>query len=155
VKFLVDMPLPPALARWLTAQGHDAVHASALGLGRSTDTEILTRARQDARTVITADLDCPRLLALAGAEGRSLILFRGGDRSEPDVIARMQQIFHPHGRDRDNAEHHCCRSHSGASAAPADYVTVAGNAVPSGAGHGPRDNRRGALRLDQDLPSRG
>jgi predicted nuclease of predicted toxin-antitoxin system len=73
--------------------GHDAVHASALGLDRSTDAEILERARQDARTVVTADLDYPRLLALAGAEGPSLILFRGGDWSEPDVTARMQQIL--------------------------------------------------------------
>jgi hypothetical protein len=45
VKFLVDMPLPPALARWLAAQAHDAVHADAMGLGRLTDREILTRAR--------------------------------------------------------------------------------------------------------------
>jgi predicted nuclease of predicted toxin-antitoxin system len=90
VKFLVDMPLPPASAHWLAAQGHDAVHASAVGLDRSADTEILTRARQDARTVVTADLDYPRLLALK----RSGRMFRGGDWSGPDVTARMQQIFH-------------------------------------------------------------
>ena len=40
-------------------------------------------ARQEARTVVTTDLDYPRLLALTGAEGPSLILFRGGDWSEP------------------------------------------------------------------------
>src|ERR1700730_6633284 len=88
------MPLPPALAQWLAIQGPDAVHASAMGLDRSADTEILTRAKQDARTVVTADLDYPRLLALTGAEGPSLILFRGGDWSEPDVTGRMQQILH-------------------------------------------------------------
>jgi predicted nuclease of predicted toxin-antitoxin system len=93
VKFIVDMPLPPALARWLANQGHDAVHASSVGLDRSTDTDILMRARQEARIVITADLDYPRLLALTRAEGPSLILFRGGDWSEPDVTARMQQIL--------------------------------------------------------------
>src|SRR5438128_12549756 len=88
------MPLPLALARWLAAQGHDAVHADAVGLGRSNDREILTCARREARTVVTADLDYPRLLALTGAEGPSLIPFRGGDWSEPDVTARMQQILH-------------------------------------------------------------
>jgi predicted nuclease of predicted toxin-antitoxin system len=87
------MPLPPALARWLATQGHDAVHASAADLDRSTDAEILIRARQETRTVVTADLDYPRLLALTGAEGPSLILFRGGDWSEADVTARMQQIL--------------------------------------------------------------
>jgi predicted nuclease of predicted toxin-antitoxin system len=65
-----------------------------VGLDRSADTEILTRAKQDARTVVTADLDYPRLLALTGAEGPSLILFRGGDWSELDVTVRMQQILH-------------------------------------------------------------
>lgn len=87
------MLLSPALAHWLVARGHDAVHASALGLDRAADAEILTRAVQDARTVVTADLDYPRLLALAGAAGPSLILFRGGDWSEPDVLARMQQVL--------------------------------------------------------------
>ena len=59
--------------------------------------EILIRARQEARTVVTADLDYPRLLALTAAEGPSLILFRGGDWSELDVIARMEQILHAMG----------------------------------------------------------
>jgi predicted nuclease of predicted toxin-antitoxin system len=93
VKFLVDMPLSPALSRWLAAQGHDAVHASAAGLERAPDIEILAHATRDARTVITVDLDYPRLLALAGAAGPSLVLFRGGDWNEADVIARMQQIL--------------------------------------------------------------
>jgi predicted nuclease of predicted toxin-antitoxin system len=93
VKFLIDMPLPPALARWLVTLGHDAVHASAVGLDRSADIDILARARQEARTVVTADLDYPRLLALGGAEASSLILFRGGDWGEHDIISRMQQIL--------------------------------------------------------------
>jgi predicted nuclease of predicted toxin-antitoxin system len=69
------------------------VHAAGLGLDRAADTEIMARAVRDARTVITADLDYPRLLALAGAVGPSLILFRGGDWNEADVIARVQQIL--------------------------------------------------------------
>jgi uncharacterized protein (DUF433 family)/predicted nuclease of predicted toxin-antitoxin system len=93
VRFLVDMPLSPALAHWLTAGGHDTAHAAALGLQRAPDTEILARAAQDKRTIIKADLDYPRILALAGASGSSLILFRGGDWSEAEIIARMQQVL--------------------------------------------------------------
>jgi predicted nuclease of predicted toxin-antitoxin system len=93
VKFLVDMPLSPALAHWLVAQGHDAVHAAALSLDRATDAEIMAFATRDLRTVVTADLDYPRLLAVAGAAGPSLILFRGGNWNEADVIARMQQVL--------------------------------------------------------------
>jgi predicted nuclease of predicted toxin-antitoxin system len=93
VKFLVDMPLSPALARWLQSQGHDAVHASALGLDRAADADIMARATEEGRTVITADLDYPRLLALAGATAPSLILFRGGDWSEADITERMRQML--------------------------------------------------------------
>jgi predicted nuclease of predicted toxin-antitoxin system len=57
VKFLVDMPLSPALAVWLVDLGHDAVHATALGLHRATDSDIVARAKRESRTVITADLD--------------------------------------------------------------------------------------------------
>jgi len=59
------MPLSPNLAAWLREQGHDAVHAVELGLNHAADVDIMTRAKQEARTIITADLDYPRLLALA------------------------------------------------------------------------------------------
>jgi predicted nuclease of predicted toxin-antitoxin system len=93
VKFLIDMPLPPTLARWLQGEGHDAVHAVDLGMERALDRELIERAINDGRTIITADLDYPRLLALTGATGPSLILFRGGDWSEAAVIARIAQVL--------------------------------------------------------------
>ncbi len=57
MKFLIDMPLSPLLAAWLTAKGHDAVHAAHLAMDRACDSEILERSRIDQRVVITADLD--------------------------------------------------------------------------------------------------
>jgi hypothetical protein len=62
VKFLVDMPLSPTLARWLVDEGHDAVHASDIGMERTPDAEIIDCAKREGRTVITADLDYRRLL---------------------------------------------------------------------------------------------
>lgn len=59
MKFLVDMPLSPALALWLSGQGHDAVHALDLGLDRAPDTAIIARAGTDQQTILTADLDYP------------------------------------------------------------------------------------------------
>ena len=52
MRFLVDMPLSPGLADWLVQGGHDAVHASAIGLARAPDTEILERARDQERIVV-------------------------------------------------------------------------------------------------------
>src|SRR5882724_12635070 len=87
------MPLPPALATWLADRGHDAVHASDLSLHRASDGEIMARAKHEVRTVITADLDYPRLLAVAGASEPSLILFRNGNWSEAEVRARLSEIL--------------------------------------------------------------
>ena len=93
MKFLVDMPLSPALAAWLRKQGHDAVHADEIGLSRSADSAILAHASTEHRTVITADLDYPRLLAIASATNPSLILFRDGDWSDTQIVARMEEIL--------------------------------------------------------------
>jgi predicted nuclease of predicted toxin-antitoxin system len=93
VKFLVDMPLSPAVAQWLLSNGHDAVHASTIGLASASDVEIISRATQDGRIIVTADLDYPRLLALGDASGPALILFRGGVWKEDQVIDRLVAVM--------------------------------------------------------------
>ena len=89
MRFLVDMALSPGLADWLVQRGHDAVHASTIGLSRAPDPGIIERARDERRVIITADLDYPRLLALARSERPGLILFRGGNYSDTEVIERL------------------------------------------------------------------
>jgi len=93
VKFLIDMPLSPGLAVWLVRQGHDAVHAVEVGLDRASDIAILERARNEHRVIVTADLDYPRLLALTQAEGPGIILFRGGNYSEQEAVARLRRAL--------------------------------------------------------------
>jgi predicted nuclease of predicted toxin-antitoxin system len=92
------MPLSPTLAAWLGDRGHDAVHATDLGLHSATDAGIMARAKLEARTVITADLDYPHLLALARATEPSVILFRDGDWSEADARRNngMRVLAYPH-----------------------------------------------------------
>jgi predicted nuclease of predicted toxin-antitoxin system len=92
VKFLIDMPLSPKLAYWLNQQGHNAIHASDIGLHCASDTLII-ELRKEQRIVITADLDYPRLLALTHAEGPSLILFRGGNFSDQESINYLSKLL--------------------------------------------------------------
>jgi predicted nuclease of predicted toxin-antitoxin system len=87
------MPLSPQLAAWLVDEGYDAVHATAIGVSTAPDTEIMEVARQEHRTIVTADLDYPRLLAIARSTEPSLILFRGGSWSEADVRAKMAIVL--------------------------------------------------------------
>jgi len=93
VRFLVDMPLSPSLVMWLAAKGHDAVHASTIGLLRASDVEILERARLERRIILTADLDYPRLLATTHPEAAGLILFRGGNYSDREIEDRLARVF--------------------------------------------------------------
>jgi predicted nuclease of predicted toxin-antitoxin system len=75
------------------SKGYDAVHAAELGLHRAPDSDIMARAREEDRTIVTVDLDYPRLLAHARRVNPSLILFRDGDWGEADVITRMDEIL--------------------------------------------------------------
>lgn len=93
MKFLIDMPLTPALVAWLAARSHDAVHASAIGLAHASDTEILAHALLDGRMVVTADLDFPRLLALTAAGGPAVVLFRGGALSDTEMLHLMERVL--------------------------------------------------------------
>ncbi|MFN4219229.1 MAG: DUF5615 family PIN-like protein [Candidatus Bipolaricaulia bacterium] len=93
MRFLIDMPLSPELASWLKQRHHEAVHALDVGLDRASDENLIARARQERRVVITADLDFPRLLALTSADGPGLILFRGGNYSELEMRALLERVF--------------------------------------------------------------
>jgi predicted nuclease of predicted toxin-antitoxin system len=87
------MPLSRGLSQWLSSQGHDAVHASDVGLSSAPDTQIIEFARAEGRIVVTADLDYPRLLALSTADRPAVILFRGGDWSGSAAIERLKDAF--------------------------------------------------------------
>ena len=69
------------------------MHAVDLALHRAADSEIMARAKLEARTVVTADLDYPRLLAVARASEPSLILFRHGNWTEAEVCKRLGEIL--------------------------------------------------------------
>ena len=93
MKFLVDMPVSPRVAAWLTEQGHDAVHAAAKGLAQAPDSELLDRAVQEERIVITADTDFPQLLALSRAATPGVILFRGGGYTAAEMIDLLRKML--------------------------------------------------------------
>jgi predicted nuclease of predicted toxin-antitoxin system len=63
MKFLANMGISPHVVEWLLTNGHDAVHLHTLGLDRATDNEVLQKARQEDRVLITHDLDFGELLA--------------------------------------------------------------------------------------------
>jgi predicted nuclease of predicted toxin-antitoxin system len=64
-----------------------------MGLATAEDTEILEKARQENRIVVTLDSDFHTLLALTGAVGPSVIRVRiEGLRAQP-VVVLLQKVL--------------------------------------------------------------
>jgi predicted nuclease of predicted toxin-antitoxin system len=57
VKFVIDTQLPPRLAMWLRARGHEAVHVEDVGLREADDSDILRYTTKIGAIVITKDRD--------------------------------------------------------------------------------------------------
>ena len=57
MRFLVDAQLPPALARWLAANGHTAEHVADRRMEAASDSAIWDCAQQEAAAILTKDED--------------------------------------------------------------------------------------------------
>ena len=87
------MPVTPDAVGHLGRAGHEAVHATSIGLATAPDHQILGAARAQDRVVVTADLDYPRLLALERAQGLGVILFRGGSYSDREMLELLDRVL--------------------------------------------------------------
>jgi predicted nuclease of predicted toxin-antitoxin system len=76
MKLLLDQGLPRSAATLLSEAGIDTVHVAEMGLSAADDTDILQRARDDERVVVTLDADFHALLALSAATSPSVIRIR-------------------------------------------------------------------------------
>ncbi|MFN0137357.1 MAG: DUF5615 family PIN-like protein [Phycisphaerae bacterium] len=96
MKFIVDQPVSPRLATWLRsaeAGSHDAIHVRDIGLSRAPDDAIFDFALRESRVLITADLDFARIIALSGALGPGLILFRAGNCDDVRMIELLRRVL--------------------------------------------------------------
>ena len=76
MKLLIDMNLSPSGCDVLRAEGWDSVHVSDLGMSRASDAEIMARAKQEDRVLLTNDLDFSAILASTKAAGPSVVQLR-------------------------------------------------------------------------------
>jgi predicted nuclease of predicted toxin-antitoxin system len=90
MRFLADMGVATSTVRALVAAGHDAVRLSPLGLQRLADDQILVKARDEKRIVITFDLDFADLPALGLFDSPSVVIFRLHDQTPASVTHKPE-----------------------------------------------------------------
>jgi len=98
----VDAQLPPALARWIERQGHEAAHVTDIGYGTSSDALIRRFCEREGMVLVTKDQDfLPHAAAAQRATGPAVVWLRKGNCSNgslltwltvlwPDILARLQ-----------------------------------------------------------------
>lgn len=79
MKFLIDMNLSPRWCGILQAEGWDSVHWSRVGIASAPDHELMQRALDEQRVVLTHDLDYGAMLAATKATGPSVVQVRTQD----------------------------------------------------------------------------
>jgi predicted nuclease of predicted toxin-antitoxin system len=89
VRFLVDAQLPPALARHLTALGHEAEHLADIGMLTASDASIWQRALERKAVLITKDEDFVTLRALSKQGGPPIVWVRIGNTTRAALSARF------------------------------------------------------------------
>lgn len=92
MKFLVDANLPPAFARWLISEGHEAHHVSEWGMEATPDREIWARAREINACIITKDEDFILLQALDRA-GPAIVWIRIGNAVRDVLMSRLPTLW--------------------------------------------------------------
>ena len=85
MRFLVDAQLPPALARWLTAQGHTAEHVIDVSLADANDRVVWTFAHAHVAVIVTKDEDFA-LRRAREVTGPQVVWIRVGNTSRPELL---------------------------------------------------------------------
>lgn len=93
MRFLVDAQLPPALARWLYAQGYPADHVVDLGMEGSPDRVIWEWASKEDVVIVTKDEDFAIWRIASSARTPSVLWLRMGNTRRSELLERMEVLL--------------------------------------------------------------
>jgi predicted nuclease of predicted toxin-antitoxin system len=92
MKFVVDAQLPPALARLLNDQGHDAVHVADVGLLAAKGTAITAFALQEKAVIVSKDEDFPHRLSQIST-GPAILWLRIGNSTRRALLEWIEPLL--------------------------------------------------------------
>lgn len=92
MRFLIDAQLPPALARWLTEQGHEAAHVVDVGLVDADDRVIWDHALSSGAVIVSKHEDF-RARRSMNTQGPAVVWIRFGNASRRDTLRWFGTVF--------------------------------------------------------------
>ncbi len=92
MRFLVDAQLPPALARWFVASGHEAEHVGDKGMQAASDTAIWDYALASSAAIVTKDEDFAQRKVLTAA-GPVVVWIRLPNTRRRELLAWFETIL--------------------------------------------------------------
>jgi predicted nuclease of predicted toxin-antitoxin system len=92
MRFIVDAQLPPALARWLVAGGHEAEHVGDRSMATASDAEIWEFALGQGVVIITKDEDFAQRKGLED-ESPVVVWVRIPNTRRAELLRRFEAAF--------------------------------------------------------------
>ena len=92
MKFVIDAQLPPVMASWLQAVGHEAEHVEEVGLRNAKDGPIWAHALAAGAVVVTKDEDFA-LRAVGQGNAPVIVWLRIGNATNPVLRAWFEPRF--------------------------------------------------------------
>lgn len=93
MRLLADIHISPRTVEFLHSLGHDVVRVNAIMPASAPDEEIVARAIQENRAILTQDLDFSAIIALSGKTVPSLISLRLSSSRIEHVNAVLQRVL--------------------------------------------------------------
>lgn len=97
MRFLVDQDVYQATIQWLIEKDHDIILAKDLNLQRAPDVELLERAEELGRLLLTRDKDFGTLVFLRGEPSQGVIRLAIDPKSVDSVHRELGKLLENHG----------------------------------------------------------
>ncbi|WP_438749301.1 DUF5615 family PIN-like protein [Pararhizobium sp. O133] len=92
MRVLVDAQLPPALARWISARGYEAVHVADKGMQAAADRLIWEYALTDGWVIITKDEDFAQRKVLTQISP-AIVWIRWPNTRRQELLIRFEAVL--------------------------------------------------------------
>ena len=96
MRLLVDQDVYNITVQWLKKEGHDVVTASGLGMFKASDSDLLKKAAETNRLMVTRDKGYGALVFLKALQKTGVILLKITPKNIVEVHAELGRLLKEH-----------------------------------------------------------